>query len=465
MFTTIALMAQILLLGVNHDNYQTKVKADNVIFIPEIFTTVWEDERPYQIWRGSRFSAKSWTKALQLLLKPEKQSYFRAIFARNTQKSARDSQFQLFKDMLKKYPILAKRWEISESKMQITHYQTGFFIKGGSFEDSDALLSVPELTDFWAEEPISRTGSIQRTDFENIVGTLRNSEGIQPQFHFTFNPIGKDNFIYEDFYDKDKKKYDGSEFADLLVNYDSNPFCPENRIKFLDSLARTNPRRYEVDGLGHWGEPSNDSPFLTNYDDGIHYNKDIDFKYGQYETWLSFDFNHTPTTCNVYQLIPHIGVIGVRSYVQNGGTRKLCQLMKHDKELMKVNKLLWTLTGDSSGKSYTSTGGDVNDYDIILEEFDIAPSQLVGVHSRNKSLVYSRRLNEEFLYRVPFQMSKSMGQLRADFLKAVEDKHGNLYKNRKEGYGMDLFDAHRYFVHALCPNGLDDINYIANKFR
>ncbi len=439
---------------------------DNVIGIPRIFEHIWFDKRPYQIWRGSRFSAKSWTKALQFLLKPEYQSFFRGVYARNTHKASRDSQFQLFKDLLIKYPALGMKWEVKEYSMTLIHKDTGYYIKGGSFENSDDLLSVPEITDFWAEEPISRTGSITRTDFENIAGTMRNSKNILPIFHFTFNPIGKHNFIYEDFYDPNKKKYNDSELCDIVVNYQDNPFCPADRIEFLNKMKITNPKRYLVDGKGNWGEPTNENPYISSYDDTIHYNHDNNFEYSKnLETWITFDFNHSPCTSSVFQIVPGVGILGIKSYKQNGGTRKLCQLMKSDKELMKINRLLWTITGDSSGKNYTAVGGNVNDYDIIIEEFEINPAQIKNVHSRNKALVYSRRLTNEFLYRVPFQMSRRMIELRRDLMIAYEDKHGNLYKNRKDGYGMDFLDHFRYFIHAIAPNGIEDIEYLVNLFR
>jgi len=322
-----------------------------------------------------------------LLLKPEHQTYFRALFLRSTHKAAKDSQFQLFKDLLKRIPALNDKWEVKDYSMTLIHKETGFFIKGGSYENSDDLMSIPEITDVWSEEPISRSGSIKRADFENITGTMRNSKGILPIFHFTFNPIGKSNFIYEDFYSK-KKKYTEDEVCDLVVNYTDNPFCPPDRIQYLEKMKTRNPKRYLVDGKGLWGEPDNDSPFIFNYDDTIHYNDKEEFKYDpELDLWLTFDFNNTPCTASTFQIVPGVGFKGIKSYKQNGGTRKLCQLMKLDEDLMKVPILLWTITGDSSGQSYNSTGGDVNDYDIIKEEFGISQGQLVGVYSRNKSLV------------------------------------------------------------------------------
>lgn len=451
-------MPEIIVIGVNKSNYKTDLKADNVIKVPEIFIKDWYDKRSYQVWRGSRFSAKSHTKALQLLLKAEHAQYFRAIFARNTQIAARDSQFQLFKDLLDKYPILKTKWDINESKMMLIHKEKKFFIKGGSFEKSDSLMSIPELTDFWVEEPISRTGSIKREDFLNIYGTLRsNVEGIKPQIHFTFNPIGKDNFIYEDFFGE-KKKYDDSNFNDFVVNYPDNCFVQDSSVEFLEHMKIAYPKRYLVDGLGYWGEPSNDDPFFHHYDDDIHFSN---YKFPlleDVETWLTFDFNYDPTTCTVIQVHPN-AIIAKRCYKIKGGTKKLCTLMKEDPELMATNKLSWTITGDTSGTNKGASAGDVTDYSIIQKEFAIMDSQIVNVNGRNKAHVYSRRLCDYFFWKVPFIMDARCEPLRSDLIKAMATKDGlHLYKNRESGYGMDFLDNFRYFVDAKFKYGVDDID-------
>jgi phage terminase large subunit len=87
--------------------------------------------------------------------------------------------------------------------MKIICRANGNFMMGGSFEQPDTLRSVADPTDFWAEEPITRESQINRQDFFDIVGSLRNAEGVQTQFHFTFNPISKQTWIYEDFFEKD----------------------------------------------------------------------------------------------------------------------------------------------------------------------------------------------------------------------------------------------------------------------
>lgn len=216
--------------------------------IPDIYKTVWQSKKPYQIWYGGRGGAKSWTKAIQFLERAEEQEYFRLIFARDTQKNVRGSQYQLFKDICGKFECFKDRFDFLSTTMTITSRKTGNFMQGGSFEMPDTLRSTADPTDFWAEEPITREAQIDRDSFLDIVGSLRNSYGQQTQFHFTFNPISKETWIYEDFFEKNL--YDCEK---LFVNYFDNPFCPQTTIDFLNSLKTIDPKRYEVDALGNWG--------------------------------------------------------------------------------------------------------------------------------------------------------------------------------------------------------------------
>lgn len=220
------------------------------IDVPNAFTTVWESRKPYQIWYGGRGSAKSWTKAIYFLGVASKADYFRGIFARDTQKNVRNSQYQLFKDIAGRFDCFKGQFAFHDTTMKITHKASGNFLAGGSFEQPDTLRSVADPTDFWAEEPITREAQIKRQDFFDIKGSLRNSYGIPTKFHFTFNPISKQTWIYQDFFENDL--YAG-EVEKLFVNYWDNPFCPADTVRFLESLRTLDPKRYLVDGLGNWG--------------------------------------------------------------------------------------------------------------------------------------------------------------------------------------------------------------------
>lgn len=216
--------------------------------MPRIYGTVWTSPKPYQIAYGGRGGGKSWTKAIFFLLKAQTQKYFRLVFARDTQKNVRTAQYQLFWDICNKFECFKDKFDFKDTTMEITCKQNGNFMKGGSFEQPDTLRSFADPTDFWADEPITREAEIDRDSFLDIVGSLRNSFGMPTVFHLTFNPISKETWIYEDFFEKNL--YDCEK---LFVNYFDNPFCPQTTIDFLESLKVIDPKRYLVDALGHWG--------------------------------------------------------------------------------------------------------------------------------------------------------------------------------------------------------------------
>jgi phage terminase large subunit len=216
---------------------------------------------------------------------------------------------------------------------------------------------------------------------------------------------------------------------------------------------------------GDWDVDLNDDPFFSNYDDSIHYSDDYTFDFDPlYPVYLSFDFNYDPTTCNVFQDID-TAVLGMRSYEVKGGTEKLCQYILEQQDLLKVPRHMWIVTGDSSGMSNTSTGGDKNDYKIIQDAFNLEYRQLIGVHNRNKAHVYSRKLCDYFLHHVPFAMDGRMKPLRDDIVKAKPDGQGKLFKDRSKGYNMDHLDNFRYFVNAMFPKGIQDIEIYSNNAK
>lgn len=234
-----------------------------------------------------------------------------------------------------------------------------------------------------------------------------------------------------------------------------NPHVGEEWLE--DKRKNMSPKNFLMFVEGDWDVDLNDDPFFTYYDDELHYSYDLfDFD-PYYPVYLSFDFNYNPTTCSVWQDID-VAVIGLRCYEIIGGTEKLCDHILDQDDLMKVPKQMWKITGDSSGMSNTSTGGDRNDYKIILEKLGLKPNQLFGVHNRNKAHVYSRKLCDYFLHHVPFVMDKRMKKLRDDIVKAKPDSQGKLYKNREKGYAMDHLDNFRYFVNCMFPGGNDDID-------
>lgn len=350
----------------------SRQKNDIKIKVPHIYLEHYHDTRPYQIWWGSRFSAKSWTKALFFLLDLRSKPYSRIVFARDTQKNVRGSQYQLFKDIAKRAGI-SNEFDWTDSRLLITNKKTGNFAIGGSFEQPDSLRSQADVTDFWAEEPITREFAIDREDFLDIAGTLRNPYDLPPRFHFSFNPIGKDNFIYEDFFGENRV-YDESEVNSVKTTYLDNEFCPQASKNFLENLRRNHPARYEVDGLGNWGVAENKSPWLYAFDENNQVSKEPLRWSPSMPVYLAFDFNINPMTCVVAQLQPGSFIRIIKAYkVHNCTIKELCARIKAD-----FYGAVFRVTADPAGGARSAGYESINTtmHSIIRRELGITINQM-----------------------------------------------------------------------------------------
>ena len=251
------------------------------IFIPQLFNPT-----PVQVWYGSRFSAKSATKARELLGRAAGNGYFRGIYARQNQTDVKASQYQLFKDIIDPRPWLKSQFICRDSDYTIINTVTGNMLLAGSFDNPQKIMSIADPTDIWVEEPITQKGEIKRADFISMFGSLRNQYDIPPRFHFTFNPISIDSWIYKDFF-KDKTIPCNA----VLANYGDNAFCPSHAYAFFDWLKLVDPDKYEIDALGKWGVPRPDNPYFHRIlvDVAAYFGK---CTYDPRQpVYLSFDFN------------------------------------------------------------------------------------------------------------------------------------------------------------------------------
>lgn len=427
-----------------------ELKKLKIILAPSILAKEFYNfNSDYAIWYGSRSSAKTYYKSIQLLYKAANQKYFRCLFARQTKTESRDTQFQLFKDIITKfYPWLNEEFTIRETTMTIIHNKSGNFLKGGSFEEPPRSLA--EYTDFWVDEPITRTGCIERADLLDISGTLRNSFGIKSQKHLTFNPISEDTFIYTDFF-SDKKVFP----AEIkLMNYQDNPFCPPEKIEEFKFIKEVDPDRYWVDGLGKWGIVKPDKLFFYNYEKKKHeLDCEIDIN-DNLPICLSFDFNVT-LSCLAGQVSIHDRYI-----------RKIKEW--HDpKTQMDIPELLfdivntlgthrtYLITGDASGNNKSAfTSGHASGFSIIFSWFEDNEIDYEDHVPRSNPSHYNSKIICNALMKIEQDMKYSTVGCPIttnDLKKMEQDSSGGYNKKLAEakGYGH-LGDCDRYFNHVFC---------------
>lgn len=426
-----------------------ELKKLKIILAPSILKDVFFDfESPYVIWYGSRVSAKSYYKAIQMLYKCENQTYYRGLFARQTQKDARDTQFQLFKDIITKfYPWLQNDFLIKESTMSILHIKTGHFIKGASFQEPPRSLA--EYTDFWVDEPITRDACIDRADLLDISGTLRNSFGMKSQKHLTFNPISEDTFIYTDFF-SDKKVFPA---GITLMNYQDNPFCPPEKIEEFEFIKEVDPDRYEVDALGKWGIVKPDKLFFYNFDKKKHEVEDIEIN-DNLPICLSFDFNVT-LSCLAGQVSVYDRYVRkIKEWHDPKTQMDIPELLFDIVEYFGRNRT-YLITGDASGNNKSAfTAGHASGFSIIFSWLqDNGIDYEDHVPSVNPSHYNSKIINNSLLkVEQDIKYSQKGCPITLNDIKKMEqDSSGGYNKKLAEakGYGH-VGDCERYFNHVFC---------------
>lgn len=219
--------------------------------VPIIANDVYIDNRfrseSIQLIYGGSGSGKSDWKATELLIKAMTQPYCRVIFVRKVADSIRKSQFQLFKDVIKRYR-LADFFKVREQDMTIICKHNDNMLFASGLYDVDRLTSVTDPTDIWMEEPIDRKGSITRADFRELRRRLRTSKASN-HIHMTFNPISKKSWIYEDFFQSD----DYAPFI-LKTTYLDNNYTPDWKHDEFEIEKIKDPQGYKIYALGEWGD-------------------------------------------------------------------------------------------------------------------------------------------------------------------------------------------------------------------
>jgi len=280
--------------------------------------------------------------------------------------------FQKFIDLIND-PILDWKsdFDVHDTKMRITAKRTGNHIFGTSFENSDNIMGVSNITELGIDEPLAWNGHIALKDFENISESLRNDKGITPIITLMTNPISKETFIYKDIANPDTRTFRNVKVTHL--NYTENPFCPEDAIERLESLKLRNYERYRVNGLGEWGVIEADNPYFINKGKirihPVQWNPDA-------LTIFGTDFNLDIMASGTLQIDPP----NKRFFIVD--EFEPCKGVHHRVESIKMSpyydptKLwLYNLTGDFNGANRNQIDGQLSCYNYMESNLGFRPLQ------------------------------------------------------------------------------------------
>lgn len=229
------------------------------------------DYRTYVV-VGAYGSGKSYNTGLKLILKCLKEKR-KVLVVREVYDTIRDSCFDLLCEILEGMGILCydkpgkknHRGEVYAvtSPMQL-RFSNGSKIIFKGMDKPGKLKSINGITDVWLEE----ASEIKYAGYKELIGRLRTDD---VHFFLTFNPVGKDNWVYKHFFKRmdektgemvvkldDEKLYKWHTMVvgDTYYHHSlptDNYFLPRAYIKQLDELAEYDEDMYRVARLGRFG--------------------------------------------------------------------------------------------------------------------------------------------------------------------------------------------------------------------
>jgi len=214
-----------------------KKKIFNKIYLPYL-----NDTNRFLVFYGGAGSGKSVFIAQRCLYHCLKSKYYRLLFCRKVAKTIRNSQFQLFKDLISEYN-LTKLFIIRESNMEIQCANNNLMIAVG-MDDKEKIKSIQEPTDVWLEEATE----FSKEDMMHLNLRLRTAKAPFNQVVMTFNPISTENWIYESMFLKNEFNS-----KNIQSTYLDNKFIDKEFAVEMARLQSIDENYHKVYALGEWG--------------------------------------------------------------------------------------------------------------------------------------------------------------------------------------------------------------------
>lgn len=195
----------------------------------------------WEIYKGSAGSGKSHFITQKIIIKTLREKR-RVMICRRYGTTMRNSVFKLFKDVIESFKI-THLTRIKESDMSIT-LPNGSEIIFVGLDNEEKLLSIAGITDVFIEEVYE----VPKEIVDQLNLRMRGKAPNQ-QIYMAFNPISAKHWLY-DFCEGSTRPessiYSQSTFRD-------NPFLPDEYVKALEDMYRTNPNKARVFCDGNWG--------------------------------------------------------------------------------------------------------------------------------------------------------------------------------------------------------------------
>lgn len=413
----------------------------------DAYKDIFNRKERYQILYGGSGAGKSDAKATDLLIKAILNPYFKCLYCRKFSTEIRDSQFALLKDIIQRQGW--QEWfKIRESDMEIICLLNGNRLTPHGLDDVHKLTSIHDITDVWLEEPLSKSksaGHITEQDFTELDRRLRTTRATN-HIHFTFNPIGTENWIYKCFFSKDAEnggkaeQYAPDTYA-LKTTYINNNFL--DKVLELKKFSRQSAYDFRIYALGEWGLVKPENPFFYEFDIEKHV-CDVQFNPSK-PFFITFDLNIGIMACTVWQLnIEKQKMYCVLEFAPCLGIEERCNSILSSPIAQYLDYC--TVTGDSTANARTAFLPNQTFYSVLKSSLNLRSTQ-IKVATSNWRHSDSRLLCNSILRNFDFAIDRKCVKTIADLQMTLADSQDGI---DKKAHDPHYADGYRY----LCQNFL-----------
>lgn len=260
----------------------------------------WNSKKRYRVLKGGKASKKSTTTALNFIFRLMKYKNSNLLVVRQVMNTHRDSTFAQLKWAQEQLKV-SHLWSNTVSPMEMTFIPTGQKILFRGFDDvlklASTTVSKGYLNFVWIEEAfeIANEADFDKLDLSAPRGAV--GDGLFKQTTITFNPWSETHWLKKRFFDKPCENCDV-----FSTNYLINEFLDKTDIAVFENMKKSNPRKYDVAGLGNWG--ISEGLVYENYEIG---SIDIDEKdIGNWKNFFGLDYGYSndPTAFVAFKVNP-----------------------------------------------------------------------------------------------------------------------------------------------------------------
>lgn len=228
-----------------------QVKVDLKKVVGGGYTNFWRFQGRYRVVKGGRGSKKSTTTALNTIYRMMQFPLANTLVVRKVHDTHKDSTYAQLKWAVRQLKV-EHLWYFQKSPLQVIYRPTGQKILFRGLDDplkiTSITVDVGYLCWVWWEEVYQVTNE---DDFDKIDLSIRGDlpPGYFKQHTMIFNPWNEKHWLNERFFKNDQ----GADVFAITTNYLLNEFLGMDDIAVFEKMKTNNPRRYRVEGLGHWG--------------------------------------------------------------------------------------------------------------------------------------------------------------------------------------------------------------------